>query len=127
MSNIFEAASDLLASVRREYTSSEVSYRQLDSENAVSVAATLGSTVFHIEDVSGVVTRERAVDFLIEASVLGVEPQKGDEIIYKGGIYEVLAPNNEPVWRWTDHTHNTLRIHTKQVGFQTVNEQQHQQ
>ena len=42
--------------------------------------------------------------------------KKGDEIICKGKVYEVLAPNDEPVWRWSGLNEETMRIHTKEIG-----------
>ena len=43
-------------------------------------------------------------------------PQKGDEIIVDGRVFEVLAPNNEPVWRWSGNYQEAIRIHTKDMG-----------
>jgi len=31
-------------------------------------------------------------------------------------IYEVMAPGNEPPWRYSDPYRRTLRIHTKLIG-----------
>ena len=33
--------------------------------------------------------------------------------------YEVLAPNGEPVWRWSDPYRTALRVHTKHTGGET--------
>ena len=44
------------------------------------------------------------------------EPKKGDKIYYDGVEYEVLAPQKEPVWRWSGTSHLTRRIHTKEIG-----------
>ena len=30
--------------------------------------------------------------------------------------YEVMAPGNDPCWRWSDDYRRTLRIHTKLIG-----------
>ena len=68
-------------------------------------------------------------DFLILATdlVLAGEqtlPRAGDRIRESGSpdstsyIYEVLAPGNEPAWRFSDPYRRTLRIHTKQIGVE---------
>lgn len=119
--NLFEQASELLASVRKNYTAVDVAYLPVGSSESFSVSATPGETTFRYEDVSGLTVRERVADFLILASDLGRVPQKGDEIFYAGGTYEVLAPNDEPVWRWTSPVQDTYRIHTKQTGFTDPN------
>ena len=33
-----------------------------------------------------------------------------------GVEYEVLAPSDEPVWRWSGTIHQVRRIHTKEIG-----------
>jgi hypothetical protein len=120
--NLFEQGSALLASVRKNYTSVDVVYLPGgSSEDAFTVSATPGETTFRYENVSGITIRERVADFLILASDLGRVPQKGDEITYNGGTYEVLAPNDEPCWRWTSPVQDTYRIHTKQTGFADPN------
>ena len=51
-------------------------------------------------------------------------PKAGDRIKEASGegrgstsyIYEVLAPETEPAYRFSDPYRRTLRIHTKQVG-----------
>ena len=44
------------------------------------------------------------------------DPERGDTIIFNNCRYEVLAPNGEPVWRWSGAYHSTRRIHTKEIG-----------
>ena len=65
--------------------------------------------------------RYESRDFLITASDLVltgtlVLPERGDEIIDDCFVYEVMAPANEPEWRYSDSFRNTLRIHTKNTG-----------
>ena len=47
---------------------------------------------------------------------LGLGPEKGDVSWCDGGEYEVLAPNGEPVWRWSDPHRTAMRIHAKHTG-----------
>lgn len=113
--NLLDSAAEFLTAQRKSFASELVEYRRFGGE-VHSVSATSGKTLFRSEDVTGIVTRTYSFDFLILASDLGFEPEKGDEIIYNGGKYEVLAPNNEPVWRWSGNAQNSYRIHTKFTG-----------
>ena len=82
----------------------------------LTVNATLGRTLFRAENEYGVTVRIESRDFLIRASFLPGEPQRGDRILYAGREFEVLAPNSEGVWRWSGPQHITRRIHTKEIG-----------
>ena len=55
-------------------------------------------------------------DFLIAAEDLPDDPERGDVILHAGLRYEVLAPNGEPVWRWSGTGRILRRIHTKEIG-----------
>jgi len=64
-------------------------------------------------------------DYLVRASDLILAgavtlPKPGDLILESDGIatytYEVMAPGDEPPWRYSDMNRATLRIHTKQVA-----------
>jgi len=59
-----------------------------------------------------------AADLILGGSV--VTPQRGDRIteIIAGTTltFEVIAPGNEPAWRYSDAGRQTLRVHTKKVG-----------
>jgi len=119
MANMLKNAMSWLESQREKHLSSFITYRRDD--DTVEVPATIGKTVFRIEDEYGRVVRYESRDFLITASDLVltgtlVLPERGDEIIDDGYIYEVMAPANEPKWRYSDSFRNTLRIHTKNTG-----------
>lgn len=89
------------------------------------VRATIGRTVFEVSREYGVFEKYISRDYIIAAGELilnndPVLPARGDQIretqdgkIY---MYEVMAPGNEPCWRWSDSYRRSLRIHTKQVG-----------
>ena len=59
---------------------------------------------------------KRPGDFLIAAEDLPDDPERGDVILHAGLRYEVLAPNGEPVWRWSGTGRILRRIHTKEIG-----------
>ena len=122
MADLLEQASDWLDGQRVAHLSKPVTYRRGDY--SLEVAATVGRTVFEIDDGYGAIERFESRDFLIAAAELAVngapfEPQTGDLIAETVGqqtlVYEVLAPGKEPCWRYSDPYRKTLRIHTKQV------------
>ena len=82
----------------------------------IPVHVTLGRTLFRAENEYGVTVRTESRDFLIAASELAGDPERGDAILYDGVRYEVLAPNGEPVWRWSGTYRWMRRIHTKEIG-----------
>lgn len=82
--------------------------------------ATRGRSLFRADDRFGVTIRVHSTDFIVKASDIVKMPEKGDEIIADGRVFEVLAPNNEPVWRWSGNYQEAIRIHTKDMGVVEV-------
>lgn len=89
------------------------------------VRATIGKTVFEVAREYGVFEKYISRDYIVAAGELilndnPVLPVRGDQIRETQGgktyVYEVMAPGNEPCWRWSDSYRRSLRIHTKQVG-----------
>ncbi len=112
---------------RHQHLTRTVTYQRGSDE--VELSATIGRTVFEQDDHAGGLTRIESRDFLIRAAdlVLASEvtlPQPGDRIIEIDSIatytYEVMAPGNEPPWRYSDVNRSTLRIHTKQVATEAL-------
>jgi hypothetical protein len=120
MADMLKNGMSWLESQRKKHLSSLVFYRR--NSASVEVPATIGKTVFKIEDQYGRIVRYESRDYLINAQDLVLNgtvvlPERGDEIIDEGFVYEVMAPANEPEWRYSDAFRNTLRIHTKQTGY----------
>jgi len=122
MVDLLEQASDWLDGQRVAHLSKPVTYRRGD--DSLEVAATVGRTVFEIDDGYGAIERFESRDFLIAAAELALngqpfEPASGDLIAETVGqqtlVYEVLAPGKEPCWRYSDPYRRTLRVHTKQI------------
>ena len=122
MGDMLQQAVDWLDGQRVAHLSKPVTYRR--REDSLEVAATVGKTVFEIDEGYGAIERFESRDFLIAAAELALngtpfEPQAGDLIAETVGqqtlVYEVLAPGKEPCWRYSDPYRRTLRIHTKQV------------
>ncbi|MCL2647570.1 MAG: hypothetical protein FWD61_11285 [Phycisphaerales bacterium] len=115
---------------RTKFMTQSVVYQRGD--DSVEVPATLGTTVFNIDDGGGALLRIEARDYLIRASDLMIGetpilPKRGDRIRETSGsgveqvyVYEVVGPGDEPCWRWSDGYRQTLRIHTKQVDMEAT-------
>ena len=123
MVDLLEQAADWLDGQRVAHLSKPVMYRR--GEESLEVAATVGRTVFEIDDGYGAIERFESRDFLIAAAELSVngqpfEPATGDLIAETVGqqtlVYEVLAPGKEPCWRYSDPQRRMMRIHTTFVG-----------
>lgn len=112
---MLEQAAEWLEARRLEELSVPAVYVRKDGTQ-IPINATPGRTLFRAEDQYGVTVRTESRDFLVAASELPDEPERGDSILYNGIRYEVLAPNGEPVWRWSGTCHWTRRIHTKEIG-----------
>ncbi len=112
---MLEQASAWLEAQRMKELSVPAVYVRKDGTQT-QVNATPGRTLFRAENQYGVTVRTESRDFLVAASELPDEPERGDAIVYAGNRYEVLAPNGEPVWRWSGSYRWTRRIHTKEIG-----------
>ena len=112
---LLEEAAEWLNGQREECLSVPIEY-QFKSGGSAELTATVGRTLFRAENEYGVTIRVESRDFLVSVNQMPREPQRGDRITYAGRIYEVLAPNGEPVWRWSGPQHVTRRIHTKEIG-----------
>ena len=125
MADLLEQGSAWLEEQRVQHMSRAVTYWR--GEDSMAVQATIGRTVFEVDDGMGILEKIESRDFLILTIdlVLGGQttlPQRGDRIKEtqndKVYIYEVLAPGNEDCWRYSDPYRKTLRIHTKQVDVE---------
>jgi hypothetical protein len=112
---------------RTQYLARQVVYRR--GSESVQVAATVGKTIFRLDKGYGVQERIEARDYLILAADLAlggtqVLPKAGDQVREtqngKVFVYEVLAPGNEPCWRYSDPYRQTLRIHTKLIATESA-------
>ena len=122
MADLLERSSAWLEDQREKFMSRTVIYQR--GTDTVEVTATIGQTLFAVDNGDGAAIQVEARDYLIRAAHLNfgagrVAPRRGDQIheLQNGVIfiYEVMAPGDEPVWRYSDPYRMTLRIHTKQV------------
>ena len=112
---LLEESAAWLNNRREECLSVPILYQSKGGTSA-EMTATIGRTFFRADNEYGMTIRIESRDFLVSTENLPTEPQRGDRITYAGRIYEVLAPNGEPVWRWSGSQHVTRRIHTKEIG-----------
>lgn len=127
MTDLLQAASDWLQDKQRRHASKTVVYKS--GADSVEVNAVVGRTEFETADESGFVTKYIARDFLIPVAelVLGgtaVTPGRGDRVRETQGtqvfVHEVMAPGENPEWRYADPYRRTFRIHTKQVATESL-------
>ena len=123
MTNLLQIGASWLADQMKTHASIDVTYER--GAEQVPIKATVGKTEFELDDGSGVVVRIQSRDYLIHTADLvlgGVEtlPVAGDLIREAQGaktfVYEVMAPGDEPHYRYSDPFRKLLRIHTKHVG-----------
>jgi hypothetical protein len=115
--NMMRTASAWLDRQRRHFLAQMITYCHFgDDAVKVDIPAVCGRTIFRAENDYGAVIRVQSRDFIVSAEDISFVPQKGDEVICDGRKYEVLAPNDEPVWRWSGNDETALRIHTKEIG-----------
>lgn len=122
MADLLQTGFDWLADQLKAHAGRPVTYRR--GADTAAVTATIGRTVFELDDEFGVLKKVESRDFLIPAADLvlsgvTVLPERGDEIDETQGsvtyTYEVMAPGKEPPFRFSDPYRRTLRIHTKQT------------
>jgi hypothetical protein len=128
MADLLEQSSDWLEDMRTAHATRQVTYERDGLQ--MEVAATVGETVFRINDAYGAEVRHVRRDFLVLADdlVLGgakTLPERGDRIREAVGgkvyVHEVMGPGgNEPDWRYSDPYRKTLRIHTKLVDTEVT-------
>ena len=123
MPDVLAQGASWLEDQRHQHLTTVVNYHR--AGDAAALSATIGRTVFEQEDQAGGITRIESRDYLVRASDLILAgavtlPKPGDLILESDGIatytYEVMAPGDEPRWRYSDMNRATLRIHTKQVA-----------
>lgn len=84
-----------------------------------------GQWVFRFQDDNGTTKRLETQDFLIQSSQLAIagskiEPVIGDRLEIDDGdnvrTYEVVSPNNEGAFRYSDHARSQIRVHSLLTG-----------
>ena len=127
MTNLLEQGAAWLTDQLHWHASTEVVYQR--GVDQVAVKAVIGKTEFEVDDDSGAIQRVQSRDFLIRTADLRffdvpTLPRAGDRIREPVGertlVYEVLAPGNEPHYRFSDPFRKLLRVHTKHVATEEI-------
>ena len=94
--------------------------------DSVSLTAWVGRTLFATQSVGSTARVEWGErDYLIPVADLvlatvAVTPRKGDRIsqVIDGDtlVFEIVAPGNEPSWRYSDPGRTLYRVHCKRVA-----------
>lgn len=125
MQDMIAAGAEWFESQRRQHMSVNVSYKPADSQQSVSVPATIGMTRFDSLDASGQMIRFETRDFLIAVADYASDPRRGDTITetdYRGvqRTYEVSMPGSAShPWSWADRGQRIRRVHTQLVDTVT--------
>jgi len=127
MTDLLAQGAAWLEDQRHKHLTRTVVYQR--GADTVEMLATIGRTEFEQADEFGALRRTESRDYLVRAADLviagdPVSPKAGDRIRETDDgvtfIYEVMAPGNEPPWRYSDPYRRTLRIHTKYVGTEST-------
>ena len=82
-----------------------------------NILATTGSTMLKVTYEYGAAVYWRGQDFLVASADMPFTPERGDVITLNGKTFKVLAPNNEPCFRYCDADGVRMRIHTKRINL----------
>ena len=123
MAEVLDKGSAWLEDQRNRHMTRTVTYQR--DGDSVELAATIGRTEFEQADDFGVIHKIESRDYLVRTAdllIAGAQtlPKAGDRVRETDGaktfVYEVMAPGNEPPYRYSDPNRRTLRIHTKHVN-----------
>lgn len=117
MTDLLKRAENALARMHKASVSQDVVYQRGGS--TVTLKATMGSTQMGQYDQGGAVIAFDSIDFLVNAADLvlngdQVEPRRGDEIIWRGHNYRVVADQQgDRPYRESGSEGTVLRVMTK--------------
>ena len=114
MANMLADAATWLAGQQQAHLATTVTYRRGGSSLS-SIAMTRGASGRQVDQLTGILSWFDQ-DWLVPASVLTIGPPvAGDKIEVGTAIYEVLPPDGEDCWRWSDQHETIYRIHSKRI------------
>ena len=120
MADLLQTGLQWLAGKLHDHVSTPVLYRRDDK--SVTLGATLGSSIFTLDEVEGQRRTFTSIDFDVQAADLTWDsvqrsPVRGDEVVFDGRVYTVYSPAGERHWKWLSGLVGVrLRIHSKLVG-----------
>ena len=123
MTDLVERGQQFLDDQRHAHMTRTVTYER--GSDSVELQATIGETVFEQADDYGVIHKIESRDFIIRTGDLVLDsvqtlPTTGDRVretdVDTEFVYEVMAPGQEPPFRYSDPYRKALRIHTKRIS-----------
>lgn len=117
----FDSASRALFKTLSQAAGVSVSYKR-SGGNTISLRAVQGQTQFNeTSAIDGETLYMESNDFIFLASDLidGTStflPSRGDTITCKGVTYVVLSEGGDAMYKFTDQSKKTIRVHCKGVG-----------
>ncbi len=127
MADLLQTGAAWLAAQMQKFASQPIVY--VRGNQSIPLSATIGRTEFEEADAYGVVQQVVSRDYLFPVSALATltgsnRPQRGDEVQEtRDGVlyrYQVIAPQGEPHWRYSDVYQQVLRVHSKLIGEDTA-------
>jgi len=125
--DVLQEGARWLEEQRLQFMTRKVLYQR--GTSSVEVNATIGKTIFTLDNGFGVREQHEVRDYLIAAAELVLDgnltlPKRGDRLRETSGatvfLYEVMAPGKEPEFRFSDLYRYSFRIHTKLVGTEAI-------
>jgi hypothetical protein len=113
-SDFIRTVSTWLEGLRKLKFATAVKYSRVGHAD-VDLVATVGRTVFTVDQGGFVGLKVESRDYIITAADLGFEPEPGHKITEDGRVYQVLSINNAPCYSYSDPGRTTMRIHTKAI------------
>lgn len=124
MTDLLEQSQQWLRAMNRQFRGKAVVYQR--GATRKEITATVGKTVFTVDAGYGLFERVESRDYLVdveELADLGI-PLRGDKVREAIGnsthVFEVLAPPQEPHFRYSDPGRTVYRIHTKHIGTEST-------
>jgi hypothetical protein len=117
----FDSASRALFKTLSQAAGVNVSYKR-SGGNTISLRAVQGQTRFNqTSAIDGETLYMESNDFIFLTSDLldgsnTFLPSRGDSITYNGVTYSVLADGGDAMYKYTDQSKKTIRVHCKGVG-----------
>lgn len=107
-----------MANMLKADTSEPIVYRR--GAKTVTIDMVHPQNSDQVIDEQGFVVTVRSRDFIFLTADLiltGIEekPQRGDQIEWDGGTYEVLPVSGGNLWEWTGNHHIQIKVHTQEV------------
>lgn len=121
---ILQKGAAFIAASQKRSCGQGITFRR-GEDIAAELIAVVGSKLFRYTDAEGADIVSRTRDFIVDSDgLLGVgvdEPRRGDVIaqVDRDGVtilYDVSAPNGEPVFSYSDTAETRIRIHTQRAG-----------